>query len=133
MIGMDVECGKAGLAVTFSEAFRFRCSRAMALYDRCSAVLAVWAARKGVATPEVMADFHASRDFGMSHIAEISSAAARELELPADKLESYLRDNIDFSSRRKKIAAAWNCIFAHAAKLGLIPKPSPSLGRAWTL
>jgi len=69
----------------------------MALYDGVPAVLAVWAARKGVATPEVMADFHASRDFGMSHIAEISSAAARELELPADKLESYLRDNIDFS------------------------------------
>jgi chorismate dehydratase len=88
------------------------------------AVLAVWAARKSVITPEVVADFHTSRDFGMSRIEEISSAASRELELPADKLESYLRDNIDFS------LDAENCrglelYFAHAAKLGLIPQAKP--------
>jgi chorismate dehydratase len=88
------------------------------------AVLAVWAARKGLATPEVVADFHASRDFGMSRIAEISSAAARELDLPADKLESYLRDNIDFSLDHEN-RRGLESYFAYAAKLGLIPQAKP--------
>jgi predicted solute-binding protein len=84
----------------------------------------VWAARKGVATPEVVADFHASRDFGMSRIAEISSAAARELELPTDKLASYLRENIDFSLDEEN-RRGLDLYFAHAAKLGLIPQAKP--------
>ncbi|HEY6972132.1 MAG TPA: menaquinone biosynthesis protein, partial [Candidatus Angelobacter sp.] len=61
------------------------------------AVLALWAARREALTLEVTADFAASRDFGMEHIAEISLDAARELELPVETLESYLRDNIDFT------------------------------------
>jgi chorismate dehydratase len=88
------------------------------------AVLAVWAARKSVITPEVVADFHTSRDFGMSRIEEISSAASRELELPADKLESYLRDNIDFSLDAEN-RRGLELYFAHAAKLGLIPQAKP--------
>ena len=88
------------------------------------AVLAVWAARKGVATPEVVADFLASRDFGMSHISEISSNASRELELPADKLESYLCDNIDFSLDEEN-RRGLELYFAHAAKFGLIPQAKP--------
>jgi chorismate dehydratase len=88
------------------------------------AVLAVWAARKGVATPEVVADFHASRDFGMSRIAEISADAARELELSADKLESYLRDNIDFSLDQEN-RRGLELYFTHAARLGLIPQVKP--------
>jgi len=61
------------------------------------AVLAVWAARRDVATPDVTADFLASRDFGLSRIPEISFDAEQEMELPADALESYLRHNIDYS------------------------------------
>jgi len=88
------------------------------------AVLAVWAARRDVATAEVTADFLASRDFGVSRIAEISFDAARELELPARALETYLRQNIDFS------LDAENCrglelYFEHAAKLGLIAGAKP--------
>src|SRR5256886_3683443 len=61
------------------------------------AVLAVWAAGRDIATPELTADFLASRDFGLSRISEISFDALRELELPQRTLESYLRHNIDFS------------------------------------
>ena len=88
------------------------------------AVLAVWAARRDVATPEVTADFLSSRDFGLARIPEICFDAARELELPARALETYLRRNIDFS------LDAENCrglelYFEQAAKLGVIPQARP--------
>src|SRR5207245_425447 len=66
------------------------------------AVLAMWTARRDVATPEVAADFLASRDFGLSRVTEICFDAARELELPQRTLESYLRHNIDFSLAEEK-------------------------------
>src|SRR5258708_38484263 len=61
------------------------------------AVLAVWAARRDIATPDVAADFLASRDFGLSRIPEITFDAARDLQLPHPVLESYLRHTFDFS------------------------------------
>lgn len=85
------------------------------------AVMAVWAAKREVVTPEVIANFTASRSFGLSHLATISFAAARELELPQEALESYLRHNIDFSlgeGNRRGLER----YFDEAAKLGLIPK-----------
>jgi chorismate dehydratase len=88
------------------------------------AVLAVWAARRDVATPDVAADFLASRDFGLSRIPEICFDAARELELPQRTLESYLRDNIDFSLDEEN-RRGLELYFAHAAKLGLIPQAKP--------
>jgi len=88
------------------------------------AVLAVWAARRDVATPEVTADFIASRDFGLSRIAEISLDAARDLELPARTLESYLRHNIDFSLDAENRRGLELC-FDRAEKLGLIPRAKP--------
>lgn len=88
------------------------------------AVLAVWAAKRDVATPELAADFLASRDFGLSRIPEICLGAARELDLPADKLESYLRDNIDFTLDEEN-RRGLELYFTHAAKLGLIPAAKP--------
>jgi chorismate dehydratase len=88
------------------------------------AVLAVWAAPRDVATPEVTADFIASRDFGLSRIAEISFEAARELELPAQALESYLRRNIDFSLDAENLRGL-HLYYEHAAQLGLIPQAKP--------
>jgi chorismate dehydratase len=85
------------------------------------AVLAVWAVRRELATAELTADFLASRDFGISHIGEISYQAAHDLELPQRTLESYLRNNIDFSldaGNRRGL----ELYFEHAAKLGLIPR-----------
>jgi len=88
------------------------------------AVLAVWAARRDIGTPDVAADFLTSRDFGLSHIPEICFAAARELELPQPALESYLRHNIDFSLDEEN-RRGLELYFAHAAKLGLIPQAKP--------
>jgi len=88
------------------------------------AVLAFWAARRDVATPEVTADFLASRDFGLSRIPEICFDASRELELPERTLESYLRHNIDFSLDEEN-RRGLELYFAHAAKLGLIPQAKP--------
>jgi chorismate dehydratase len=89
-----------------------------------SAVLAVWAARRDIATPELAANFFASRDFGLSRIPEICFDAARDLELPQRTLESYLRQNIDFSLGEEN-RRGLELYFAHAAKLGLIPQAKP--------
>ena len=88
------------------------------------AVLAVWAARRDIATPDVAADFLASKDFGLSRISEISFEAVRELELPQRTLESYLRHNIDFSLDAEN-RRGLELYFDHAEKLGLIPPPKP--------
>ena len=88
------------------------------------AVLAMWTARRDVATPEVAADFLASRDFGLSRVTEICFDAARELELPQRTLESYLRHNIDFSLDEEN-RRGLELYFTHAAKLGLIPQSKP--------
>lgn len=85
------------------------------------AVMAVWAARPETITPEVLADFAASRDFGMKHIAAISAEAARELDLPQKALESYLLDNIDFTLGEEN-RRGLKRYFQEAAELGLIPE-----------
>ncbi|MGC1618894.1 MAG: menaquinone biosynthesis protein [Candidatus Acidiferrum sp.] len=85
------------------------------------AVMAIWAARPEVVTPEVLADFTASREFGLSQIAAISHEAARELDLPQQALESYLRHNIDFSLSEEN-RRGLERYFQEAAKLGLIPR-----------
>lgn len=90
------------------------------------AVLAVWACRRELGTPEVTADFLASRDFGLAHMSEISYQASQDLELGQATLESYLRNNIDFSldvENRRGL----ELYFEHAAKLGLIPEAKPIL------
>jgi chorismate dehydratase len=84
------------------------------------AVLAIWAGRRDVLTPEVAADFAASRDFGMAHIAEISASASRELQLPPAVLADYLRRNIDFSLGEDN-RRGLELYFGLAAKLQLIP------------
>lgn len=88
------------------------------------AVLAVWAARRDIVTPELTEDFTASRDLGLSHIAEICSAASRELELPQRALESYLRHNIDFFLDAEN-RHGLELYYEHAAKLGLISQARP--------
>ena len=88
------------------------------------AVLAVWAARRDVATPELAADFLASRDFGMSRIPEICFDAARQLELPQPTLESYLHANIDFSLDEEN-RRGLELYFTQAARLGLIDQSKP--------
>jgi chorismate dehydratase len=88
------------------------------------AVLAIWAARPDAVTPEVLADFAASRAYGMAHIPEISKEAERELHLPAAALAAYLRDNIDFSLDAEN-RNGLDHYFARAAALNLIPRARP--------
>lgn len=88
------------------------------------AVLAAWAVRRELATAELTADFLASRDFGLAHLGEISYEAAQDLELPQRALESYLRENIDFSLDAEN-RCGLELYFKHAAKLGLIAKAEP--------
>jgi chorismate dehydratase len=90
------------------------------------AVLAVWAARPAVATPEVVADFHASRAFGLLNLPELCDDAATELQLPAGELQSYLTNNIDFTLDEENVAGLTK-YFAEAVALNLIPEAKPVL------
>jgi chorismate dehydratase len=83
-------------------------------------VLAVWAGRRDVVTPQVVADFLASRDFGLSRIGEIAEGASLKLDLPPQALESYLRESIDFSLDAENLAGL-NLYFNQCAQAGLIP------------
>lgn len=89
-----------------------------------AAVLAVWAARPAVATPDVVADFHTSRAFGLQHLDELCAESATELELPAEALRTYLVDNIDFTLDQEN-RAGLAAYFAEAAALKLIPAAKP--------
>jgi chorismate dehydratase len=81
------------------------------------AVLAVWAAREGLVSAEVLQDFAASRDFGLAHINDISEVAAFELKLPAAAMAEYLRHNIDYSLDAENRRGLEH-FFARAAALG---------------
>src|SRR5215467_334354 len=88
------------------------------------AVLAVWAARREVATPELVSDYSASLAFGLSHLREICGEAARELQLPEKELSLYLRTNIDYSldaENRKGLQE----FFTRAARMALTPEARP--------
>jgi chorismate dehydratase len=87
-------------------------------------VMAFWAARREVATPDLAADFVASRDYGLASMDEISREASLALDLPAPALAAYLRENIDFSmdeDNRRGLAQ----FYARSAALGLIPRAKP--------
>ncbi len=60
------------------------------------AVLAVWAARTEIVTPELSEDFLASRDYGLRQIPEICTEAAHQMRLPEHELRLYLEKNIDY-------------------------------------
>ena len=84
-------------------------------------VLAIWVARRGTVTPEIVADFQASRVYGLARIGEIAEAAALKLELPPRALEKYLTENIDFSLDEENLAGLTR-YFEECAAAGLIPR-----------
>jgi chorismate dehydratase len=87
-------------------------------------VLAVWAGRPEVITPEVVADFLASRDYGLSRIGDIAEGASLKLDLPPSALESYLRESIDFSLDAENLAGL-HLYFKQCADSSLIPALQP--------
>lgn len=87
-------------------------------------VLAIWVARRGAVTQEMVADFQASREYGLAHIGEIAEGAALKLELPARALEKYLTENIDFSLDAENLAGL-GLYYQECARAGLIPRAKP--------
>jgi len=85
------------------------------------AVLAIWVARRGAVTPEMVADFQASREYGLSRIGEIAEGAALKLELPPRELERYLTDNINYSLDEENLAGLRR-YYEECALAGLIPR-----------
>jgi chorismate dehydratase len=86
-----------------------------------ASVLAIWVGRRGAVTPEMVADFQASGEYGLSHIGEIAEGAALKLDLPPRALERYLTENIDFSLDDENLAGL-NLFFEECAQAGLIPR-----------
>lgn len=87
-------------------------------------VLALWAARRDVVTPELVADFQVSKQYGLAHLDEIAANASATLGLPQVHLERYLRENIDFSLDEEN-RAGLTLFFEKAAAAGLIPPARP--------
>ena len=88
------------------------------------AVLAIWAGRRDVVTPEVIADFQASKQFGLARIREISEAASIKLDLPPRALERYLTENINFDLDADNLSGL-RVYFEKAAAAGLISRARP--------
>jgi chorismate dehydratase len=88
------------------------------------AVLAIWVGRRDAVTPEVLADFLASKRFGLERVREISEAASIKLDLPPRALERYLTENIHFDLDEENLAGL-RLYFEKAAAGGLIPYHKP--------
>jgi len=88
------------------------------------AVLAIWAGRRDAVTPEVLADFAASKQYGLERIREISEAASIKLDLPPRALERYLTENIHFDLDEDNLAGL-ELYFEKAAAAGLITRNKP--------
>jgi chorismate dehydratase len=88
------------------------------------AVLAMWVGRRDAVTPEVIADFMASKAFGLERVREISEAASIKLDLPPRALERYLTENIHFDLDEENLAGL-QLYFEKAAAAGLIPRNKP--------
>lgn len=84
-------------------------------------VLAIWVARRGAVTPEIAADFQASREYGLARIGEIAEGAALKLELPPRALERYLTENINFSLDEENLAGLRR-YYEECERAGLIPR-----------
>ena len=87
-------------------------------------MLANWAAKRDAVTPEVVADFQASKQYGLEHVREISEAASIKLDLPPRALERYLTENIHFDLDEDNLAGL-RLYFEKAAAAGLIPRARP--------
>jgi len=88
------------------------------------AVLAIWVGKREALTPEVVADFHASKRYGLEHVREIAEAASIKLDLPPRALERYLTDNIHFDLDEDNLAGL-RLFHEKAAKAGLISRARP--------
>jgi chorismate dehydratase len=84
-------------------------------------VLAIWAGRRNAVTEEILADFEASKAYGLGRIREISEGASLKLDLPARALERYLSENIHFGLEDEYLGGL-RLYYEKAAAAGLIPR-----------
>ena len=91
------------------------------LLTNLPAVLAMWAARREVITPEIVRDFQQSLAFGLQHLDAIAAEAAKEMNLPAVDLRRYLNENIDYTLDNENLRGLGR-YYLWAAELGLIPE-----------
>jgi chorismate dehydratase len=87
-------------------------------------VLAIWAGRADAITPEVIADFEASKRYGIERMREISEAASIKLDLPPRPLERYLTENIQYDLAGEYLEGL-KLYYEKAARLGIIPANKP--------
>ncbi|MGH9717444.1 MAG: menaquinone biosynthetic enzyme MqnA/MqnD family protein [Candidatus Acidiferrales bacterium] len=87
-------------------------------------VLAIWVGRRSVVTPELVADFLASKKYGQEHVREIAEAASIRLDMSPRSLEDYLTDNINFDLDEENLSGL-QLYFEKAAAAGLIPSARP--------
>jgi len=85
------------------------------------AVLAVWAARRDITTPELVQDFQDSLAFGLQHLDAIAADASQKMNLPSKELRRYLSENIDYHLDKENRDGLLR-YYALAAELGLIPE-----------
>lgn len=89
-------------------------------------VFALWAARENAATEkqlqELARDLQASRGSGLKHLREIADAYSKRLDLPADELERYLRENIQYTLNDLALEGL-NLFLFYAQQTGLILEP----------
>jgi chorismate dehydratase len=84
-------------------------------------VLALWAGRPEAMTPEVIADFHLSKQYGVERIREICEAASIKLDMPPRELERYLTENIHFGLEEEYLEGL-RSYYEKSAAIGLIPR-----------
>jgi chorismate dehydratase len=84
-------------------------------------VLAIWCGRRDKITEEVVADFQASKNYGLERLREISEGASIKLDLPPRALERYLSQNIHFDLDRENLSGLER-YFQLSAMAGLIPR-----------
>ncbi len=105
------------------------------------AVLAIWAARNDsfpnnaaradrfptidLSLADVIADFQASRDFGLTQLPQIAAEAATEMHLPENELRLYLEKNIDYSLDAENLQALHR-FFQESQSLNLIAALNPT-------
>jgi chorismate dehydratase len=85
-------------------------------------VMALWAGRRDAVTPEVVADFQASKRYGLGRVREIAQAASMKLDLPPRPLERYLTENINYDLDAENLAGL-QLFFEKASAMGLAPPP----------
>jgi chorismate dehydratase len=87
-------------------------------------VLAIWVGRSEAFTPEVVADFEASKRYGLDRMREISESATVKLDLPARALERYIVENINYDLDEENLAGL-RLYFERAAAAGIIERARP--------